>query len=637
MKETQNITIEGAFQCRPDGVHAGVLARKFLAALLISALLISTGCTTSKYRKDADKAADNLIKEKQEILFGKAEGVNIERPSDILRRRLIIDQNLQYAGNASLGTDKLEKIAHWPEKNYPNTVTSSGDNIILEPGKALKLSLVETLQIAALNSSDYQTQKENVFQKALDLNLQRHQYGFTLGGSATYNATMTKANGVTTKSDSGSGSLSLSKAFTNGAKIVTSAGIDIVNLLTAGVSSKVIQYDGSISIPLLRGSGAYIASERLTQAERDLIYSLQSFERYKNTFAVQVVQSYMNVLSQMDQVDNAAENYKNLITSSDRTSRLSEAGRATIVQVNQALSQSLTARDRWISSLTNYKNQLDSFKTMIGLPTDANVELDRSDLASLTKRAAEIAARAGADASTAEKLVEPGRENASSLEMDESQAVKLALENRLDLKVLEGQVYDAQRAVVIKADALGAELTLNGTAQRVGSGISNVQQPGNGSGVIQQAGNTYNALLTLNLPFDRVSERNDYRKSFIALEQSLRAYQGLEDNIKLSVRQNLRAMTQGRESLRIQTQAVTVAETGYRSASMFFEAGRSELRDLLDAQASLLAARNSLTTAVINFRMAELQFQRDAGILKIDNKGLLVEYISEENSNVKIQ
>jgi outer membrane protein TolC len=633
MNESHNIAIKGGARIRSDKISNRTLACKLFAILSLSTLLIGTGCTASHYRKSADDVADKLIKEKQNELFGTADGLNIERPSDILRRRLLIDQNLQYAGDASLGTDKLEKIAHWPENNYPSAQVSTGDEIAVEQGKVLKLSLIQTLEAAAQNSSEYQTQKENVFQKALDLNLQRHQFGFSLGGDARYNASMTKSNGVTTKSDSGSGSLSLSKTLKNGAKIVTSAGLDIVNLLTAGVTSKVIQYDASISIPLLRGSGSYIASERLTQAERDLVYSLQSFDRYKNTFAVQIVQSYMNVLSQMDQVVNAAENYKNLITSANRTSRLSEAGRATIVQVNQALSQELNARNRWLSAQTNFKNQLDSFKTMIGLPADANIELDRSDLESLTKRAAEIVARAGEDLSTPENLVEPGKENASPLEMDETQAIKLALENRLDLKVMEGKVYDAQRAVIIKADALGAELTLNGSAQHVGLNNSS-QQTGGG---VQPEGKTYSGLLNLNLPLDRVSERNDYRRSYIALEQAVRAYQGLEDNIKLAVRQDLRNMAQAREELKIQTKAVSVAEIGYKSASMFFEAGRSELRDLLDAQSSLLSARNALTSAVINYRLAELQFQRDAGILKIDNNGLLVEYISEENSNVKLQ
>ncbi|MBN1627694.1 MAG: TolC family protein [Deltaproteobacteria bacterium] len=629
MNETHRMTIKGASRLRSVIVDKWTIVSRLSIILLLSALLIGTGCTASHYRKSADKAADSIIKEKQEQIFGKATGIEIERPSDTLRRRLMIEQDLQYSSNASLGSEKLEKIAHWPEKDYPgNDSVSSGDDITLESGQSLKLTLVQALQIAAKNSSEYQSQKESVFQKALDLNLQRHKYGFTLGGEdASYKITQSETEGETVKSDSGSGSLSLSKTLKNGTKIVTSAGVDIINLLTDGISTKSFQYDGSISIPLLRGAGKYVASESLTQAERDLVYSLYTFERYKGTFAVQIVQSYMSVLSQMDQVDNAAENYKNSITSYNRTSRQAEAGRATIVQVNQTLQQQLSSRNRWINAKGQYKNQLDNFKIMIGLPADSEVELDRSDLESLTERAADIVTRAVADTSTSENLFEPGKENAGPLEMDEEQAITLAFDNRLDLKVQEGKVYDAQRAVVIRADALGAELTLLGSAKFTGDDEEAFEKD---SGI-------YTGLLTLDLPFDRTSERNAYRNAYISLEKAVREFQTMEDNIKLSIRQTLRTMAEAREGLRIQTLAVNSAETGLASANMFFEAGRSELRDLLEAQSSLLTARNSLTSAVINYRMAELQFQRDAGILKIDDEGLLVEYGSEEDNNVKQQ
>jgi outer membrane protein TolC len=507
MNESHDITIK-----RADRSRIGDMTQWLLIAL-VSTLLIGTGsgCTASHYRKSADKVADKLIKEKQDQLFGKAEGLSVERPSDILRRRLMIDQNLQHASSASLGTDKLEKISHWPESKYPSDGTASEDGIVIEAGKPVKLSLTQALQVAAMNSSDFQTQKENVFQKALDLNLQRHQYGFSLGGGGTYQYKANNTGGQTSSSDTANPSLSLTKTLTYGAKIITSVGFDIVNLLTAGLTSKTFVGDASVSIPLLRGAGSYIASEQLTQAERDLVYSLQSFENYKNSFAVQITQGYMNVLSQMDQVDNNAENYRNLITSANRTSRLSEAGRTTIVQVNQALTQKLSAKDRWISALANYKNQLDSFKTMLGLPVDADLELDRSELISLTNRASEIVAKAGADTSTPEKLMEPAKENASSLEMDESQAIKLALANRYDLKVLEGRVYDAQRAVVIKADALGTDLTINGTGHLAGT------TEVSGGGQSTPRSRNYSGLLSLNLPLDRVAERNDYRKSYIAL------------------------------------------------------------------------------------------------------------------------
>ncbi len=95
---------------------------------------------------------------------------------------------------------------------------------------------------------------------------------------------------------------------------------------------------------------------------------------------------------------------------------------------------------------------------------------------------------------------------------------------------MEGKIYDAQRAVAIKANALGAELTLMGSASF----------PGDEEDKFKKDNGIYTGLLTLNLPFDRTSERNAYRKSYIALEQAVRAFQSKEDNIKLSIRQTLR-------------------------------------------------------------------------------------------------
>ena len=603
-----------------------------LLVLLSALLFMGSGCTmASKYRKRADKTAEKIINKKQTELFGQTKDFNIERPGDILRRRLLIEQDLPQTGKASLGADNLDKIAHWPEKAYPVSKNSGAaqDGITLEKGRSLKLSLIQALEVGALNSADYQTKKESVFQSALDLNLQRNEFGFFIDGEAGSQLTVDTTAGETVKGVTNTGSLSVSKTLKSGAKIITAIGVDVVSLLTGSKTSSMgITGDASISIPLLRGAGRYIAAEPLTQAEQNLVYALYDLERYKKTFAVDVVTSYLSVLQQSDQVDNAAENYRNLITSTRRTQRLADAGRATVIEVNQSLQEELTARARWISATKMHENQLDSFKTLIGLPADADITLDRAELERLNSQYAAMAKAVETPSndttSKSTDLVPPSMEGAGVLEMNEDKAIELAFGNRVDLKVAQGRVYDAQRAVVVKANALKAELTLLGTAQ-VGQvrSLATTDLP---DASLDTSSGVFNGLLNLNLPVERTAERNEYRKSYIALEQAVRNVQSLEDTIKLSIRQSLNKMVEARESVAIQTKAVSVAENRAKSTSMFFEAGRSELRDLLEAQASLLTARNALTTAVVEYRRAELAFQRDAGILQIDDKGLMVEY-----------
>ena len=90
-----------------------------------------------------------------------------------------------------------------------------------------------------------------------------------------------------------------------------------------------------------------------------------------------------------------------------------------------------------------------------------------------------------------------------------------------------------------------------------------------------------------------------------------------------------------RESLLIQARSVKLAQKRVESTNLFLEAGRAQIRDLLEAQEALLSAQNALTAAIINYRVAELQLQRDMGVLKISEKGLWQEYSPGEKQDVK--
>ena len=88
-------------------------------------------------------AADIIKESNAEAGFDNA-GFTIERPIDILRRRLLTGQKLPVAGDASFGTDALKPVPHWPEPGYPNKQSQSDDNLNPQAGKILHLSLIQT-------------------------------------------------------------------------------------------------------------------------------------------------------------------------------------------------------------------------------------------------------------------------------------------------------------------------------------------------------------------------------------------------------------------------------------------------------------------------------------------------------------
>jgi len=190
-----------------------------------------------------------------------------------------------------------------------------------------------------------------------------------------------------------------------------------------------------------------------------------------------------------------------------------------------------------------------------------------------------------------------------------------------------GDTLSLRPSQVVFADRLGAELTLFGSAstgdrRSVGSATASDSR-------IHLNEAAYSALLTLDLPLERVAERNDYRNSLISLERSVRDVASLEDRVKLDIRNRLRALGSTRESLQIQARAVEVAQKRVSGANMALEAGRAQIRDILEAQEALLSAQNALTAAVINYRITELELQRDMGLLKVDEKGLWREFDPE--------
>lgn len=597
------------------------------------------------HRIDADSTAYDIIREKEVESFGKASFSTIEKPSDLLRRRLILNQDLQYKGGAYLGSDRVEPGKHWPDPDYLKPHGGKNSALSIPADGPVRLTLLDALQVGAGNSFDYQTYKENVFRAALDLDLQREEFRSSFSSQIDHLMRTDKSSGGEVRGQVTGGGLDLRRALKSGASFTAAIAVDLANLLTmGGASSMGLVGDASISIPLLRGRGRHIAAEPLTQAERNVVYAMFTFERFKRTYAVGIATDYLAVLQQQDGIKNSEENYRSLIASAKRARRRADAGRQTEIQVDQAVQNELAARNNWIKAMEDYKRRIDAFKVLLGLPPDAEIELSRSEMERLRKSYGDRfstddtdrASQSDDEGALTEETIEllpPDREKAGPLEIDPERAIAIALENRLDLQTAYDRVHDAQRHVIVLADRLGAELSFLGSAS-FGESRS-IGSAGKDDVDLNYSRGIYTGLLTLDLPINRTGERNAYRKGLIDMERALRDTQKLGDQIKLNIRNRLRDLLQSREGLGIQTKAVQLAQKRVRNTKLLLEAGRAQIRDLLEAQTALLSTQNSLTAAVVNYRVAELNLQSDMGVLMVNEKGLWREFSPEEAQHVE--
>ncbi|MFN0056864.1 MAG: TolC family protein [Planctomycetota bacterium] len=579
-------------------------------------LALATSCrSAAEHRRAADEVALRIIASGQQQALGRTENFTVERPSDTLRQRLIDSQLLPVA--------MLTRVNPTPvvsAQTAPHTLT-----------------LIEALGLGASSSREYQRRKEDVFRAALALDLARDAYRLTFSGlvSGLYSEDTSAEPRVAGFSETGD--VGVTKVLKNGASFATSLGIDLVKLLTGERPSALgLVADASISIPLLRGAGRAIASEPLTQAERDIVYAIEEFERFKQTFAVRIASEYFAALAQLDQVENAEESYRRLLFVSKRSRELANAGRLPEVQVDQARQDELRARDRVNAARESSDTQLDSLKLTLGLPADSRVIVDRAELESLTTATREmltsIASRESAVAEEAGSA--PTIPPRGPLELDEASAIALALERRLDLKVALGSLEDARRAERIAADALRAGLELSGSAA-IGEGrsLGSADQP---DSKLRFDRGFYAAGLDLDLPWERTAERNAYRNALIEVERRLRDVEELEDQIKSDVRFSLRVLRRAGESYRIQIVATALAEQRVNSTKMFRQAGRAETRDELEAQEDWLAAQDAQTAALIDYRVGELELQRDLGVLHVGGDGRWEEFQPVAATDAKV-
>lgn len=601
--------------------------------------LVTLGCRTPQsYRREADDAASRVLRRQHRAAFGTDGGIAVYPAAEQLRRRLLLDQDLPVAFPGSHGTRFIDPIARLPDRGYLDVPPSGQDAPWLSRSddRPLVISLDEALRIAARNSRDYQDAKEDVFIAALNLDLEQDAFRKSWSALLSSRVDTDLGGPATVTWANHEGELGLSRRFTGGALMTAQLGMNLVNLLTGDRDSSLGLFgDASISIPLMRGAGRFVVAEPMRQAERNVVYALYDFERFKRIFAVRVATEYLSVLEQRDRVRNAEENYRGVVASARRARRLADMGRLPEIQVDQAVQDELRARDRWVAAVQALERRQDAFRQLLGLPTDARVEPDSGELEALVRLIDELAAahdidapREGVAADAPVELDYPDRTDGGPLEMAPEDALQIAFENRLDLRIAIGRIDDAQRGVAIAADALRADLTLLGN-MTVGERRS-LGSAGQSDAQLRLDEGRYGGILNLNLPLDRTRERNNYRINWIQLERAVRNAQRLEDQIKFDVRNTLRVLLEAREAVRIQIRAVEVARRRVRGTELFLEQGRAQIRDVLEARESLVSAENALTAAIVRYRVAELEFQRDLGVLQVDAGGLWTEFRPEQ-------
>jgi len=494
------------------------------------------------------------------------------------------------------------------------------------------LSLPQAVAIATSHNRDYQLQKEVLYATALDLRLTRHQFETqffarpkiqdakvdgdrvrTVGGGIVPRFNPAKlgqdmpveiprptagprgqARGGDWRPDQleTEPGFGFNRLLMEGTAIGANLAIAWSRLLTGPwQGERFFQVlSGQVTQPLLRGRDRRVVMETLTQAERDTLYQVRSFNRFRQTFVVSVITQYYLTQQLFDAAKNARQNYDTLSRLCGRVEKLVGAGRLPAEELERVRQEVLQGWDEYLQADKEYMLMLDGFKIMLGLPTTVEFQLDEVELDAL--RATEM----------------------SYPDFSEDEAIETALSRRLDLANGSDAVIDAQRKVIVAADGLGAELNLQLNASVPLHDLHSDNK--------DELGDFLMTALEMDIPLDRVAEQNVYRKTLLTLNQRLREYELSQDTVKLEIRQAYRDLTEAAERYKTSSEGLKLAQKRFDNTVLLMKYGRASSRRVLNAQNDLFRAQNAATETLVGFAIATLNFYRDTGVLQVRPDGM---------------
>ena len=372
--------------------------------LLLAACLL-TGCSRARYRNWADRetypiVAERILQPQYDIgrtqvdpdstsrLFDPFDPDHPPKPPDD-----------PAAATFMVQPGGMRGARNWENDGVTDQIEPEGWEIGLELDEQgiLHLNQDRAVEVALLNSRENQTALEDVYLAALALTLNRFEFALQWFGRNSTAFTHFGSGGAPTETNtlSSNSNLGFTRNFAAGGQLL----VDFANSLVFEYTNGSKQWSSNLSFrflqPLLRGAGRKVRLESLTQQERNVLYSVRDFARFRKQFWAGIaVQGggYLDLLLAIQTLRNNQENLKR----QEETFRLYNetflAGRSSPLARDQSFQGVLGARLSVIQAEISLQNLLDAYKLKLGIPPRIPVELDASLLEVLVLTDADLEA-----------------------------------------------------------------------------------------------------------------------------------------------------------------------------------------------------------------------------------------------------
>ena len=722
---------------------------RFVVILL---LLFLIGCSRSWYRRDADRETYPAILERNELTW-QFPSINLSKPPASRLHDPYNPDRSPRPPDDPTANGYMQKVfrfkgyRHWDDHGVLDSVEDPTWLELLqrEPDGTVLLTPERSVELGQLNSREYQTTVEALYLNALSLTLNRFEFStqWFLTGALFYDHSGASSLPNESNTLSLNSNFGFSQAFAAGGQLF----VDLANSMVWQYTGRQEFISSNLAItfvqPLLRRAGREVRLESLTQGERDLLYAVRDFARFRKQFYLNVaVIGYRGLLLQLQSIRNLESN----LISQEQNLRLHDAlyaaGEVSLVQVDQVFLSYQQAKVALLQARTNLENSFDGYKFTLGLPPALPIRLDdgllqpfqfnskeisdlQENLDQFLSRYREKSAAPNMDelrkgfeellnfyqqteiqfrevasehqnwakriGSKAQPENDEARRELQSLEtlkkqldlvakdmpiklraiqtdlgrlreanrqqdwerlqrrtremsdlvsqlfviqtqirvfavqltpfpFKEPEAVRIALDQRLDLKNERARVVDAWRKITVAADGLEPGLNLV-----VNANLNNETGSDRLFDFSAQA-SRYRVGMQFDGPLNRQAERNSYRASLITYQRARRLYMASEDQIVQSIRRNLRQLETDRLNFNIARQSLIAAARQVEATRERLLLGgqsgpQTGTLDILRALDSLLAAKQTLISIWVSYEIGRQQLLFDLELLELDDRG----------------
>jgi hypothetical protein len=274
------------------------------------------------------------------------------------------------------------------QAEYANTFEQSESSRDAGRADIRRLTLPNLMELATINSREYQTRKELLFTTALALTRRRYQFDLNpspFGNGTSANFRHLQANGVTEN------------------QLVVPSGVGVQQTLATGgeflarfANSVVLTFNGPSGFATDIGSEMIfdfqqtvlqrdVRFENLTQAERDVIYATRDYLRFRKLLFRDVADQYYSLLLTYRGIEiNAQDYFTNLRGFIQSQAEYRTAEKIPRIQVDQFEQNVLRTRGNLVSNCFALDTALDQLKFRLGLPVEMPLYLELTELKSIS-------------------------------------------------------------------------------------------------------------------------------------------------------------------------------------------------------------------------------------------------------------